>query len=103
MQLDLFAARAARDEGLERVCKEPWMERALRMIGKTVPRGGEMTSEELREWLALAGLEPPHHHNTWGALTMAAVRRGLLEDTGRTGQMRGPKSHARRTPIWRRV
>lgn len=104
IQADLFAARTARDAGIDLVeaNNEPWMERALKLLPQTVARGGELTSEELRILLGVAGLEPPLHHNAWGALTMNAVRRGLLEDTGRVMQMRGPKSHARRTPVWRR-
>lgn len=100
--IDLIEARAARDVAIGLVSdhSEPWMERALRMLPRVIPLGIPFTSEQIRLQLTEAGLEPPHHHNAWGALTMNAVRRGMLADTGQQGQMHTPKSHARRTPIW---
>jgi hypothetical protein len=102
-QRDLFEARAARDEGLAIVedHNEPWMDRALREVA-ALPPYAELTSEDIRFRLVGRGLEEPGHHNAWGALTMNAVRRGLLLDTGQMRAMSGPKSHARRTPVWRR-
>jgi len=103
--VDLFDAREARDRAVEQVSHNAgrWVDRALEMVSRVIPPRAEVTSEEIRFALTDNGLEAPHHYNAWGALTVAAVKRGLLVDTGRLGQMRGPKSHARRTPIWRRA
>lgn len=60
--------------------------------------GYMLTGEELRTALKADGLAAPHHPNAWGAAIAAARRRGLLKETGRWIAMRGPKSHARRTP-----
>lgn len=48
-------------------------------------------------------LPPPHHHNAWGAVIRMAVRRGLLMDTGQMAHMTSKKSHARRSPVYRRT
>ncbi len=62
-------------------------------------RGREMTGEDVRLHVeSLIGA--PHHHNTWGAIINVCVRRGLLNKTGKTTQMRTLKSHARTTPIY---
>lgn len=74
-----------------------WMERALSVIANT---SGEATGEQIRMQVEpLAG--PPHHHNAWGALVRTATARGLIEFAGRYENMRTPKSHARRTPVYR--
>jgi hypothetical protein len=104
-QLDLFEGRARRDEGVEQVEeneRESWTEDALGMLVTIMPRGAEATSELIRLALGSFGLDPPHSPNCWGALTLAAVRRGLLVDTGRIAQAHDPKSHACRVPVWRR-
>jgi hypothetical protein len=99
-QPDLFEARKARDEGIMRVRKHsgPWFDDALAAVGML--RGFVGTAEDMRLQI-VPKVGHPHHHNTWGALTRAAVKQCLLLDTGRFGQMRTKKSHARKTPIYR--
>ena len=103
-QPDLFEGRAARDEALERVAMNSgaWMDSALAMIAY-LPAGIEMTGEAIRVYLRERGLPPPHHHNVWGALIASAIKRQLLAETGRYGQMRMKRSHARKTPLYRRA
>lgn len=60
---------------------------------------GEWTGEQIRARVLAQGISP-HHHNGWGALIMAAVKRGVLVHTGRSTAMAAVKSHARRTPIY---
>lgn len=105
-QLDLFAARRERDRVLEASRKKSgrWCDVALVKI-KSLPRtliGEEFTGEELRIALIADGLDPPAHPNSWGAIVKAAIQLGIIEKTGRMGQMFSKRSHARMTPILRR-
>jgi hypothetical protein len=75
------------------------MARGMEYIQKLPP--GDYTSEDINARLDIAGIKP-HTPKAYGALTSHAVRLGLLEDTGRVRQMKKYKSHARRTPVWRR-
>ena len=69
---------------------------------KIVPAGWVGPSEVLRMMMLEAGLGLPHHHNAWGELTKAAVNAGLIKPTGQTANMKLKKSHARKTPVYRR-
>jgi hypothetical protein len=103
-QPDMFeGARAARDEGLDRVeaNNSAWMDHALVLIRENV--FGEMTGEELRLTLRSLGLPAPAHHNAWGALVRTAICRKLLAKTGAYSQMRTTRSHARETPVLRKI
>ena len=98
---DLAAARAARDEALERVLdpNDDWKTRCF----KLAPHYPEQvfTGEALRLWLTEhAG--SPHHHNAWGGLVNGLKRAGIIIDLNRLGQMKTKKSHARRTPLYRK-
>ena len=84
MQFDLFASEQAK------------------AFMKMLPHGWIGTGEDIRRFLIEEmQLEPPHHHNAWGSLIRTAVHRGLIGGTGRWTRMRGPKSHARPTQIYR--
>jgi hypothetical protein len=99
-QLDLFGARQARDLGMARVTDHSgwWFQAAMRRISELQEWRG--TGEDLR--LLITGyIGPPHHRNTWGALTAQAVKQGLLIKTGERRAMRTVKSHARQTDVYR--
>jgi hypothetical protein len=104
-QRDLFSglAQTARDEAIERVAinSGPWMTVATGYIARL--REWEGTAEDLRLRLVSDGCPFPHHHNAWGALVMSAVKRGMLKPTGRMAKMKTPKSHARKTSVYRRA
>lgn len=55
--------------------------------------------EDFRKHL-LELVKPPHHPNVWGAMWMAAVKRGWVKRTGQYRQMKDPSSHARVTAEW---
>jgi len=97
---DLPASRQERDVAIQQVAENnsDFMRRGLTIISQLWP--GEYTGEEIRGMLTHFGLAP-RHPNVWGALINAAVKRGLLHDTGKTQPMRDVKSHARRTPVYR--
>lgn len=92
----------ARDEGVAQVLDnacEDWRQEAVRLIRERLA-GREVLAEEFRIVCEAEGVRP-HHCNAWGALTAQLVKAGVIEDTGRVGKSRAPKSHARRQPIWR--
>lgn len=94
---------ADRDAALEQVgdnaeVATSFMSRGLTAIAR-LP-AGEWTGEDVRDYLTGLGVVP-HHPNAWGALVSKAVRDGLLVPTGERRAMRGPKSHARRTDVYR--
>jgi hypothetical protein len=101
LNYDLFGSRKARDEGIALVSgnAESFMARGIEFISRLPP--GDYTSEDINARLVIVGITP-HTPKAYGALTSHAVRLGLLEDTGRVRQMKKYKSHARRTPVWRR-
>lgn len=96
-------ATADRDAALEQVGDNAeeatsFMTLGLAAIGR-LP-AGEYTGEDVRDRLTGLGVVP-HHPNAWGALVSKAVRDGLLVPTGERRAMRGPRSHARRTDVYR--
>ena len=93
-------AETARDEALERVSREQFMRKALAAVRALPP--GQYTGEQIRLSLESRGLSP-HHHNAWGALTMSAVRAGILVDTGLVEHMQERKSHGRKTAVYEKV
>jgi hypothetical protein len=100
VQLCLLTALAERDKALDHVGERSgdFIEHGLQAI-QTIS-ADEVTGEELRAELEGRGIRP-HHHNAWGALTMTAIRQGLLAPTERFRNMRGPKSHGRMTRVYR--
>jgi hypothetical protein len=102
VQESLFEARAARDAGIEKVRSKnsEWLELALKSLPLMKKDHDTTTGEGIRIWLLSRGLEAPTNVHAWGMLVRTAMKRGLLKDTGRMGQMFTEKSHARRTPLW---
>jgi hypothetical protein len=97
----LPGSRMARDRGISLVSSNApsFMDRGIEFIRNLPP--GDYTSEDINARLDIVGIKP-HTPKAYGALTSHAVRLGLLEETGRVRQMKKYKSHARRTPVWRR-
>jgi hypothetical protein len=77
---------------------EAWKDGAIYIV-KNLPSGWAGTGEDIRELVA----EEPGHHNAWGGLISAAVSQKLIEPTGDYTSMKSPKSHGRKTPIYRKV
>ena len=97
------AAEKARDEALAQVAANnpTWMDDALGAINN-MPTCWAGIGEDLRGYVSSV-VGDPGHPNAWGALINTAVRRGLLFPTGRYLKMRQKKSHARKTPEYRRA
>jgi hypothetical protein len=98
------SAKAARDEALKRVLEHSkvWAGQALAYIDRLDP-GWEGITEDLRMVVDYSDIGKPHHHNVWGSLTANALRKSLFEPTGELRHMKTKKSHARRTPVYRRT
>ena len=99
--IDIMEGRAQRDDALARVAANAgtFMSDALTAIAALPP--GEYTGEDIRILFTPQGIVP-HHHNAWGALICAAVKRGLLVGTGRWVAMKSVKNHAHRSEVYRK-
>ena len=99
-QQDLFAARQARDEALDRVADNSgrYIDKAMRLIQAmdSTPRIGEEIRLEVE-----AEIGKPHHHNAWGAIIAQCTIKGILVKTGVWRQMTTKASHARHSPEYR--
>lgn len=101
-QYDMFESKSARDAALNQVEENAgnFTVAALDAIA-SIPSGSIMTGEDIRRAVSNAGIRP-HHHNAWGALINIGIKRKLIEPTGDYVHMSDIKSHARRTPVYRR-
>jgi hypothetical protein len=99
---DLFSAKSERDKALDSVSAHAgeWMDIA-RDAMEALPSGSTGTFEEFRLTLVHGGLDKPHHHNAWGSLARICIARGILIFTGVHRNMKTPKSHARKSPVYR--
>jgi len=89
----------ARDEGMARVLKPnaAWLKAALETIATFGSRN--FTGEQLRHALEPT-IGPPTDPHAWGALTAAAIRRGLLLPTREYVRMKDKTSNARETKVY---
>lgn len=78
---------------------QSWMAKAKDWL-RGFPPGMEGTFEDFRVALTAAGFPKPRHHNAWGALANALIRRGWLEATGEMRHMLTRAAHGRRTPVY---
>ena len=94
----------ARDAAIEQVVEnagESFTERVTELVARLLP-GMLCTGESIRRLCIREGIIP-HHHNAWGGVMAGLLRSPLLEQTGEWVQMQETRSHARRTPEYRRV
>lgn len=101
MQLDLNLSRTRRDAGIAKTSSRNSSFIAASMdVLMSLRDRKTITGEQLRyEVLTRLNMEPTSPH-VWGSIIRTAVKRRILRDSGRTGQMQDVRSHARRTPIW---
>lgn len=101
--LDLFGSRAARDGAFDDLDAhgDDWVPTTQRKVA-ALPADWTGTGEDIRVHCMRQGAPMPHHPNAWGGLINACLKSGLLHKTGRHGQMRAVRSHARSTPIYSR-
>ena len=97
-QGDLFATRAARDEGIARTleARGTWAEIILDAIKRAGERYGVFTADEMR---GLLDQEPPEP-NLIGAVFMRAARLGIIEIAG-DAISRRTVGHGNRVKLWK--
>lgn len=104
-QLAINFSRALGDRGMQKTLeaeRESWITAALEAL-KTfsrLPGWDEFKTEDLRWWCVSRGMEPPHHHNVWGALTNRAAHQGLIRFTGKYRPSTSPKTHGHPVKVW---
>lgn len=98
LEFDLEAAMQARDAGIVTVVANggSWHHAALLVVA-ALPPGWTGIGEDIRAAVVASDVGEPHSPNAWGGLTQAAMKKGLLELTGRRLPMRAVKSHARKS------
>ena len=100
-------AKDARDTALEAVERTSrasgWFGKALSQLEYMcrARAGTELTGEDIRHSLERCGLGDPHSPNVWGALVRSGIKKGWLNETGRWVPMMDPRSHARKTQVYR--
>lgn len=110
MQLDLLESVRRRDAGMANSASanSEWIAHCLRcmkeywLVNPSACR--EFPMEFFRSWWELhylqSPLQPTNHH-AWGALTVAAVKAGIIEWTGRYAQASSKKTHAHPVKVWK--
>lgn len=99
---DAAEARRRRDEGIATVIdhNRPWAARAMDAIIQLRGEFATFTGEQMRIHVG-AMIGQPGHPGVWGAIFVAAIKRGLIVPTGEWRAMQTPESHARKTPVYR--
>jgi hypothetical protein len=100
----LESAKKLRDAGIAQVSEnnQSWLDSAFAecVNWSALVRGQEITGERIRERVSIK-VGNPNSPNAWGGLVRQLVKRGYLEDTGKTYHPADPKSHASRKPVWK--
>jgi len=100
-QLDIFAARAARDEALTVVdagAPADWKAAALDAVRHLARMLPEFTTDDV--WVRLRG-NAPAEPRALGAVMQHARALGLIEPTDRIRTSARPECHARPVRVWR--
>lgn len=103
-QMELFAARNARDEGMERVLTkagDDWSAQARKAFLRVIPNKWEGMGEDIRLAVIKEGVPEPHSPNVWGPYINGLRKSGLIVPIGYK-QPRCEKSHASEKKLYRR-
>jgi len=94
-------AEQLRDAGMQQVLfhNEDWRLKATYHIAELA--GSEVTGEDIRKYMETEHECFPNHHNAWGGWIGGLVKSGILQPTGEFRKMTEPKSHARKTQVYR--
>lgn len=61
------------------------------------------TFENFRQHYLRKGLEPPSHHNAWGALASKAAKEGVIQWMGEYILATSARTHGHPVKIWKRA
>ena len=95
-----------RDRGMARTLeaeRDEWINEALGQLARYAAFHSIFKTEDFREACERAGVENPHDHHVWGALTNLASRRGLIQWTGQYVPSESPKTHGHPVKLWERA
>lgn len=98
------AARAARDDAVERVdthAEVEWKAAAAEAIEYVARRRPELTTDAVWYLLDHAGIAEPHERRALGPRMQAAARAGWIEPTDRRRNSIRAACHTRELRIWR--
>ncbi len=104
----LFTGELLRDEGIAKVSanNESWIELSVKEVQRFTLQSdagyGTFTGEDIRFWCSRT-IGCPAHSNAWGALINTLLKRKIITPTGEYRAMRDDNSHARKTPVYRRL
>lgn len=84
---------------------QSWVEQAMTLLKAflATEAGPTFRWEQFRAYALHKGLPNPPHHNAWGGLPNKAVKRGLIEFTGRLEEAQSKKTHGHLVRVWRAV
>ena len=80
-----------------------WIAEASHVVKTKMPKLFKFTAEDLRDFLCDNEVDPPKHHNAWGALMHTLVRDGLAFDTEESRLAKRASAHSRRLPVYVRL
>jgi len=105
LSLSLPEGRRRKVEGMERVAdnNSAWINLMLDHLIVFAWTRGEFTVETFRAYTVLMGLPAPTDSHAWGSLSLAAMRAGLVEWTGRYIPASSVKTHAHPIRVLRAV
>jgi len=100
---DLAKGEQLAKEGMQQVQdNNPDFTLQYRWVIDALPRGWIGTSEEIQKiWKPM--WPQPHHPNCWGSNWGSAVKRGDLVMLPFRQPMKSPRSHARKTELYKKV
>jgi hypothetical protein len=75
-----------------------WMDTAFAVVSLYAPHDRTFLAEEFRTY---PGIGSPRHPNAWGALTLKAVRKGIIEHTGQWAKAKSARNHAHYYKVYR--
>ena len=99
IQLDLFAARKARDEAIRRVSDHAgtqWLEAAKSALVSVAKSRPEFIADQIWE----AGLSKPSEARALGAVVRWALTEGIISDSGRYSKSAQPGLHCSPRKVW---
>lgn len=103
--LEFFSGQEERDYGIKQAIDHAeeevpeWKEQALDFLQRFP--GDEFQIEDVRQWAEKHGLPRPPHNRAWGAVALAAKRKGLIVFSG-YDTVDNPKAHCAPCGVWRR-
>jgi len=96
LALSLPEGRRLKREGMALVAgkNRDWLDLMLSHLVAFAWARQEFTVETFRAYTVLMRLPKPTNHHAWGALSLAAMRAGLIKPTGRTMLACSARTHA---------